>query len=213
MIYYYIPGFIRHYNVNMKLLELIQSYPEMFYDDFKIGAVFGNFPNCTWNGGGYYFGEHYDIDDMIRISSEYNAYGVPLRLTMTNPLIEERDLYDRYGNYIMKNLNNGINQVLISSPILEAYIRDKYPEYPIVRSILATENIYYDDSDKYFMSVLRKHKNNDLEFLKSIKNKEKIEMLITETCQENCPRTYEHYAAYAKKQLHQDNEALLLLRG
>lgn len=210
MIYYYIPDFIGHYSVNQKLLELMQQLPEIFYDDFKIGAVFGNFPNCIWNGGGHFNGNYMDKGQMEYYSSMFNMYGVPLRLTMTNPLIEEKHTYDSYANFIMKNLNNGFNQVLVSNPILEEHIRKNYPEYPVVRSILAAKDVYYDDSDKYFMSVLRKHKNDDLEFLQNIERKEKIEILANETCEENCPRAYTHYLEYAKMTLHQDyNEDLI----
>jgi len=205
MIYYYIPDFFWHYNVNVRLLELIQTEPDMFYDDFKIGAVFGNFPNCIWNGGGHHHGRHVGVEEMQNISAQFNYYGVPLRLTMTNPVVEETDVYDRYANYIMQNLNNGFNQVLVANSILEEYIREKYPEYPVIRSIIASENVYYDDSDKYFMSVLRKHKNTDIRFLQSIKNKDKIELLVNETCDEDCPRAYTHYLEFSKKQRYLDN--------
>ena len=205
MIYYYIPDFFWHYNVNLKLIELIETEPQMFYDDFKIGAVFGNFPNCIWNGGGITNGRHVDAEEMVLISKRFNLHKIPLRLTMTNPIIEDTDVYDRYCNYIMQNLNNGTNQVLISNPKLEKYIREKYPKYPVIRSILASENQYYDDSDKYYMSVLRRHKNNDIEFLKSIKNKDKIEILVNETCEEDCPRAYSHYLEFSKKQRYLDN--------
>lgn len=182
MIYYYIPDFFWHYNVNLNLLKLMRKEPQTFYDDFKIGAIFGNFPNCIWNGGRALFGRHVNVAEMREISETFNDFGIPLRLTMTNLIINETDVHDRYANYIMQNLNNGFNQVLIANKTLEEYVRKTYPEYPIIRSILSTENIYYDDSDKYFMSVLRRHKNADIEFLKSIKNKDKIEMLANETC-------------------------------
>lgn len=202
MIHYYIPDFFWKFNTNLRLLELMQTEPQMFYDDFKIGAVFGNFPNCIWNGGGISQGRYVEPKEMKLISDSFNSYNVPLRLTMTNLMLEERDCWDRYANCIMENLDNGFNQVLISNPILEEYVRKTYPNYPIVRSILAAENVFYDDSDKYFMSVLRKHKNDDIEFLQSIKHKEKIEILTNETCVENCPRAYTHYLEYAKKTLH-----------
>ena len=205
MINYYIPDFFWHYNVNLTLLSLIKEEPQMFYDDFKIGAVFGNFPNCIWNGGMVNMGRFIDVAEQIEIMNNFQAFNVPLRLTMTGLEIEEKDLYDRYSNYIMENLNNGFNQVLVANPLLEQYIRETYPKYPVVRSILATENIYYDDSDKYFMSVLRKHKNNDLDFLNSIKNKDKIEILVNETCKENCPRAYSHYLDFQKIQKYKNN--------
>lgn len=119
MIYYYIPDFFWYYNINLKLLELLQNKSYMFYDDFKIGAVYGNFPNCIWNGGRVTFGRHVNADEMKLISNQFNAYDVPLRLTMTNIAIKDTDLYDRYANYIMNNMNNGINQVIVADPQLE----------------------------------------------------------------------------------------------
>lgn len=210
MINYYIPDFFWHFNVNQKLLELIQNEPDIFYDDFKIGAVFGNYPNCIWNGGSHFIGRFVDDNEMLEILTRFNLYGVPLRFTMTNPLIEEKHLNDSYANHILEVAQNGFNQVLVCSPILEKHIRENYPQYPIVRSILAAENVYYDDSDKYFMSVLRKHKNNDLDFLNTIEHKEKIEILTNETCEENCPRAYTHYLEYAKKTLYQDYDEQLI---
>lgn len=205
MIHYYIPDFFYHYHVNLKLLELMRDEPQMFYDDFKIGAVFGNFPNCIWNGGSTKHGRHVDAYEMQYIALQYRRHGVPLRLTMTNPVVENTDIHDRYANYILQNLNDGVNQVLVANSVLEKYIRTTYPEYPIVRSILAAEHVFYDDSEKYFMTVLRKHKNNDLNFLNEIKNKDKIEILINETCDEDCPRAYTHYLDFSKKQRYLDN--------
>jgi len=201
MIYYYIPDFFFNYDINVRLLELIQTEPDMFYDDFKIGAVFGNFPNCIWNGGRPVFGNNLNFAEMQNISAQFNYYGVPLRLTMTNPVVEETDVYDRYANYIMQNLNNGFNQVLVANSILEEYIREKYPEYPVIRSILASNEVYYDDSDKYFMSVLKREVNDDFELLKSIKNKDKIEILINETCPKDCKH----------RLIHQKNDGLAQL--
>ncbi len=208
MIYYYIPDFFWHYNVNMKLLELINTEPQMFYDDFKIGAVFGNFPNCIWNGGRFWNSRYAPAEEQQYISNMFNSYNVPLRLTMTNNFIVPEDCYDRFANYIMENLNNGFNQVIVASPILEDYIREKYPDYPIIRSILSTQDGEppYDDSDKYFMSVLNKHKNPDIEFLKSIKNKDKIEILVNEICDPNCTHFKQHFEGYARMQLYEDNK-------
>ena len=202
MIYYYIPDFFWHYHVNLKLLELMRDEPQMFYDDFKIGAVFGNFPNCIWNGGRAFFGRHVDVTEMKEISKAFNDFDVPLRLTMTNLMVKDTDIYDRYSNYIMQNLNNGFNQVIVSSPILEKYIREKYPEYPVVRSVQAAEEIFYDDSDKYIMSIIKRRKNNDFEFLKSIKNKDKIEFVSNESCFEDCNMSI-HYRHTSMRQLYE----------
>jgi len=207
MIKYYIPDFVKNHNVNLMLLNLMEDRPYLFYDDFEIGAVFGNFPNCTWNGGRAIWGRCYNKYEQQAISEEFNTRGVPLRLVMTNLELTKNDVHDRYANYIMKNLHNGFNQVLVASPILEEYIRKEYYAYPIVRSILAAEDIYYDDSDKYLMSVLKRNKNIDIDFLQSIEHKEKVEILVNETCHKDCTREYDHYRALSKIQLFQEEES------
>ena len=212
LINFYIPDFYNHFYINTTLLKLIQTKPEMFYDDFKIGAIYGNFPHCIWNGGTVEKGGIPDINIIKRIVEIFNyEFNIPLRLTMTNPLISKKHVYDTYSNSIMKLLNNGINQVLISSSILEEYIRKEYPNYPIIRSILASENKEYDDSNKYFMSVLKKNKNNDISFLKQIKNKNKVELLVNEICPSNCKRAYSHYLDFAKAQLFNEYNEILNL--
>ena len=201
MIYYYIPDFYWHFHVNVKLLELIRDVPEMCYDDFKIGAVFGNFPNCIWNGGRVFMGKYVDEFEQKFTSDLFNSLGVPIRLTMTNHLVTDKDCYDRYANFIMDNFYNNMNQVLVSSPILEKYIREKYPKYKIVKSIIASKDgCFYSDNDDYFMSVISTVKNNDIEFLQSIQNKDKIEILVNELCRPECTK-HHHYDNLAKQQL------------
>lgn len=202
MINFYIPDFFWYFNINLRLLELMRDEPQMFYDDFKIGAIYGNFPNCIWNGGRVSFGRHVDAEEMIRISKIFNSFGVPLRLTMTNIAVKDTDVFDRYSNYIMQNMNNGFNQVIVADPILEKYIREKYPEYPIVRSVQAAEEVYYDDSDRYVMSIIKRRKNNDIEYLKTIKNKDKIEFVASETCAAYCDMSI-HYKHTSRRQLYE----------
>ena len=205
MINYYIPDFVNKFNINIALLELINTKPEMFYDDFKIGAVFGNFPNCIWNGGRVWDGRFFRAEEQLVIAEKFNYYGVPLRLTMTNHLVEEKDLNDRYANYIMKNLDNGINQVTVASPLLEEYIRSEYPNYKIIKSVISANEEYYNDDEKYFCSVLKRSKNSDIEYLKSIKNKEKIELLVADFCVDSCSVSNDHYTDLAKIALYEDN--------
>ena len=41
MINFYLPNFSQ---LNYKIVTLLEDYPEYFYDDIKIGAVYGCFP-------------------------------------------------------------------------------------------------------------------------------------------------------------------------
>ena len=206
MLNYYIPCFITNFNLNTTLLKLWYEKKEMFYDDFQIAGVFGNFPNCTWDGNRELYGRFFAKEEQQNISEIFETYDVPIQLTMTNKELEERDLYDRFGNYILENMDNGKNQVICASEILEKHIRENFPNYKIIKSIAASKDVYYDDTEKYHLSVLRRSKNNDFDLLKSIKNKSKIKILANDDCPTYCNRQYEHYSAINKSRLYKQLE-------
>ena len=60
-----------------------------------------------------------------------NDLGIPVRYTFTNPIIFEEDLDDPYCNFCMSVGDNGMNEVLVFSPVLEEYIRKNYPSFKI----------------------------------------------------------------------------------
>ena len=46
LINFYIPDFYNHFYINTTLIDLIKEHPDIFYDDFKVGAIYGNFPGA-----------------------------------------------------------------------------------------------------------------------------------------------------------------------
>jgi hypothetical protein len=83
-----------------------------------------------------------------------------LKFTLTNPVLELVDCYDRYSNTILALAENELNEILIVSPILENFIRNKYPNYKINRSIISTTgqeetlDNYLQELEKYNKIVL-----------------------------------------------------------
>ena len=71
---------------------------------------------------------------MAEILRQFNGRGIPCRFTFTNPLITEEHLNDKFCNDVMRMADNGLNEVIVNSPILEEYIREKYPSYKITSS-------------------------------------------------------------------------------
>ncbi len=61
----------------------------------------------------------------------YDSAGIAVRYTFTNPSITKEDLADPYCNFCMEAGNNGKNEVLVVSPLLEEYIRKNYSSYTI----------------------------------------------------------------------------------
>ena len=107
----------------------------------------------------------------------------------------------------MELANNGMNGVIINSPILEEYLRDKYPNYKYILS--TTVNIRDIDlinkaCEKYDCVVLNYNDNKYNEVLENLKYKDKIEILINESCMYNCPNRKRHYDYISKMQLGED---------
>ena len=90
--------------------------------------------------------------------------------------------------------------MLVSSELLENYIKQNYPKYKINRSITANHDEEYN-YDKYNMVVIDKKYNRDYEYLKIIKKKEKVELLCDEVCFNDCKFTKQHYKEISDLQL------------
>lgn len=201
---FHLPGLRYNYPLNMMFLNMLNKMPEYFREDVEIASFFGEFPTCYWNGGRYASGDQCDARFVQEVVKNINAQGVPIRYTFTNPLITESDLDDPYCNFCMQVADNGMNEVLVFSPILEEYIRKKYPSYKINSSTckeIKDMKLLEEELNKdYNLVVLDYNLNNQFDLLSQIKQKEKCELLVNACCVPNCPRRGEHYQMIAKQQ-------------
>lgn len=202
--YFHIPEFYSQFRLNMILIKTMAENPEYFYEGIKIGSVYGVFPTALWNGGRYKQGVC-DDKTIRNILSAFNELGVPCRYTFTNPLIEEKHLDNAFCNKLLKFADNGLNEVIVASDILEKYIRENYPNFKITSSTCKRiENM--DDLNReleadYNLVVLDYNWNNNFEALESIKRKDKCELLINACCIPKCPRRGEHYRSIGMDQI------------
>lgn len=188
------------------LFDLKERKPEYFYENVNISKIFGAFPGMIWNGGVYYSGIS-PIESAYQIKNLYHNFQIPIKLTLTNPLLKKEDCYDRYCNKIVEIFETGENEILVASPILEEYLREKFPGYKYNRSIIAsaTDENFEQLLNKYNMIVLPRRKVKDFDYLNSIKpeNRSRVEILCTDPCSIECPRLYSHYEDYAKATLYE----------
>ena len=201
---YHIPDFLRHFHLNILLADYMKKYPERFYDNITIGSVYGTFPTSLWNGGRYFEG-NVDRRVISEVLKQFNQRGIPCRFTFTNPLLTEEHLSDPFCNYVMKTANNGLNEVIVASDLLENYIRKTYPRYKITSStckqIEDYEKLCTELDKPYSLVVLDYNWNNNFEFLEKMPQKDKIEILINACCMPNCPRRGEHYRTIGENHL------------
>ncbi len=207
---YHIPSFTDHFSLNILLIDYMKEFPDRFRDGVKIASVFGAFPGSLWNGGRNVYGP-FNADMTRKVMEEYNKRGVPLRFTFTNPVLEEKHLSNKECNEILKMADNGLNEVIVMSPMLEQYIRENYPRYKITSSTckqIRDMNDLNAELDKpYSLVVIDYNWNNKFDMLEQIKDKARCEILVNACCQPNCPRRGQHYTEIGKYQIDLCNAA------
>lgn len=196
-----IPGLYTNHSINKVLLKLKDEYPNSFYDNIKIEAFFGNFQFCIWDGGRIFSNySHATIEQVEEIREFYNdKYNIPIRFIYTNNQIQEKDLTDRFCNLVTGMCENGMNEIVINSPLLEKYLRETYPKYKFISSTTKCLKKSTDANDElnknYFRVCLDYNLNYNLNFLKTLteEQKEKTEFLVNAICAANCQNRAKHY--------------------
>ena len=207
-IYWHLPGFCYFRYLNQIVINLMKDYPDKFRDGYCIGSVYGTFPGAIWNGGRAVFGLTAK-SDIEKILDAYNSKGIPVRFTWTNSLLEEKHLNDTYCNLIMRLADNGLNQVLANTEVLENYIRKNYPKFPVISSttkrITSVEDFRKELEKDYHLVVLDYDLNHNEEVLKELEPYAgKLEILVNEICYPNCPMRKQHYQDESRAQLEND---------
>lgn len=208
MLNFYLPDFFYLFKLNFYTIHYMKKNPELFYDNVNVKAVYGAFPPSIWNGGRTMSFDFVERSSIIATIKNFNDIGVALRFTFTNTLLRPEDVYDAYCNECLKLANNGMNEVLVNSPILEEYIRKNYPEYRLISSTtkgIKTIGGLNAELEKYPIVVADYTLNNKPELF-TIPNRDRCEILLNTNCADNCQYRQQHYRFLAKLQLHQEAE-------
>ncbi|MDE7294909.1 MAG: hypothetical protein K2N72_10845 [Oscillospiraceae bacterium] len=201
---FHIPDFMHHFRLNLTLAEYMRMRPEAFYDNVKIGSVYGTFPDMVWNGGRFLQGQ---CDERVirEIINQLNKRGIALRFTLTNPMLEVRHISDPYCNKILEMADNGLNEAIVFSPMLEDHIRSKFPDMLLTSStckqIEDFDELKKEMEKDYSLVVLDYNFNNDWGLLEALPRKEKAELLINPCCHPSCKRRGEHYRSIGRSQI------------
>ena len=202
---FHLPGLRYNYPLNMFWISLLKTHPEYFREGEEIGSLFGCFPTALWNGGR--LTPPYDQCDsgfIENVIKSVNDEGVPIRYTFTNPLLNEHDCEDAFCNYCMQAADNGMNEVMVFSPILEKYLREKYPNFAYnsstCKEIKDVDELNAEIEKPYKYVVLDYNLNNRWDLLDKVEHKEKLEVLVNTLCEPGCKRRGEHYRQIAKDQ-------------
>ena len=201
---FHLPDFSGHFKFNLIFAEMLKRCPEYFREGVEIASVYGCFPPSIWNGGRMCGG--YDSKEYVKgVTNAFNELGIPLRFTFTNPMLEKKHLDDEYCNMVMEIANNGLNEVIVFSPLLEDYIRKNYPKYKLTSStckrITDPDALYSEIGKDYHIVVIDYDLNNKFDILENIPDKEKCEILVNACCEPGCKRRSEHYRMIGLQQI------------
>lgn len=200
---FHLPGLRYNFPINMLLVSMMEQFPQFFYEDVEIGSVFGEFPTALWGGGRFCNGDQCGKEFVRHVVKSINDKNIPIRYTFTNPDIKNADLTDDYCNFCMEVADNGKNEVLVVSPVLEKYIRSRYPSYKLnsstCKEIRDVDALNEELSKDYSLVVLDYNLNNQWELLEKIEHKDRCELLINACCIPNCPRRGAHYACIGEE--------------
>ncbi len=199
---FHIPDFTNHLYLNTILINSISKYPEYFHDGLRIASIFGNFGGSVWNGGRF-LGGMTDMNFVKHVAEAINSKNIPLRFTHTNPMLEKKHLGDPFCNQVMRMCNNGFNEAIVMSPVLEEYIRENYPDYPITSSTCKQiENIdgVKEELKKDYKYVVLDYNFDQLEQIDE-KDRARCEVLVNACCTPKCKRRGEHYRSIGLEQI------------
>ena len=201
---FHLPGFMENLKLNYLIIQMMKNMPEYFYD-VEIASVYDAFPPSMWNGGRCIGGVICSDDYITGVARLFNNMGIPLRFTFTNPLIDKEHLDDPFCNKVLKLCNNGLNEVIVNSEVLEDYIRKTYPEYKITSStckrLTDPERVAQELNKDYHIVVLDYDLNNKWDILEKLPHKEKLEILADSNCMPNCPRRVAEYETVGRQMI------------
>lgn len=201
---FHLPDFSGNFKLNLMFAEMLKHRPEFFREGVEIASFYGVFPPSIWNGGRTQGGV-VDKNFVRSVIKAANDRGIPLRFTFTNPALEKKHLSDPFCNMVMAMANNGLNEAIVMSPLLEDYIRNNYPKYKLTSStckrITDPDALEAELAKDYHIVVVDYDFNNNFEVLEKLPRKKDCELLVNACCEPNCPRRSEHYYCIGVQQI------------
>lgn len=205
---FHLPGCFEYFKVYKAFFQVLGQHPDAIRENCKIGSLYGS-PSCKWNGGRAMLNLTLKMEDLKLLKAAAADWKIPIRFTFTNCLLTEEHLDDVYANILLAVFANSNNEIICNSEILEKYIRNKYKDgfryiSSTTKRLISPEAQNKELEKDYYLVVLDYDYNFDFDYLKSIENKEKCELLCNPVCVPKCPYRKEHYKKLSALQLDPD---------
>ena len=152
--------------------------------DYAFGQVEGN---TSLFGGRIFDGINLTRVDVYWLYDK----GIGLKIPLTNKFISDKQYKE--SKPFLKQYHRKGNAIITATDKLAEYIKEDFSDYKIeascIHDIVTAEKLKKKISLKlYDTIVLPIHMNDDVKFLKSIKDKEKIRLFLNVECSYTCPK-------------------------
>lgn len=187
------------------IIEFITMLQTCFDAPNPVHSVHGSIP-IKWNSGRI-AGSTLTATQVQEKIQPYFDWGTRVYFTFSNHLLEEDDLDDPTGNFMLKLIAAAGNEngVIVSSDLLSDYIHDTFPELIQIASVVKVTlekgkgklDYYKDLEERFDKYVVHPDDNFNYELLEKL-DPAKAEFLLNEPCLINCANRIRHYELIAQ---------------
>jgi collagenase-like PrtC family protease len=201
MIHWNLSGGIVHRGVLLRFIDALEV------PDVRL-SVHDGFSGLSWCGGRE-SGSTIEPAVLDEVLEQYRRRGVGFNLLFSNHLLGPDDLGNEYGNLLLEKLHDERNGVVVCDGVLADYVRERYPKYQLVRSVVNAylDKVIYrrpDEIVRYFLEATRRYDRvvvpSELNLRFSVLDqldKSKLEFLVNNNCFWHCPFAVKHYTQIA----------------
>lgn len=152
----------------------------------ELASVFGFLMDSPLNGGRDRASSiKYPPEEIERL----NAMGVGYSFTLTNTAAAPEHLRDRWTNQMLKRFENPINDVIVATPMIEEYVREKYPGYKVRASCIynfKTVDEINRACERFDLVTPWPDLNDHDDQLSALKHKDRVMLFGTQICLKAC---------------------------
>lgn len=207
-----LPDFVRLVYIFDNFRDLRRTSPEAF-EDYTLGGVHGVLNELYWHEKSRMSGNASPEQHGIRFKSERDMFTkrkYPIFLDFSNPLLNDFDCLDRYGDKALINFENEINVVILSTDALLHRVRENFPQFKIcwkffenfsvsdiiaklndVEFVLLPTSVAYDDA---FINTV------------PLDLRSRCIFTVNDMCSSECPKFSEHLTKSAEIACSMDEE-------
>ncbi len=195
-----LPNLFNNFYINKFFIELKNSNPKYFYDDYILSQIYGTIPYSIW--GLNNTRKYAPLRHIKQIFDFYYQNKLSINLLFENNFLKKEHLYDTYSNAVLKTAHKKGNYITLVSEILEDYIKKNYPKFKIIKIVnkngLGRKNIFVES-----------RLNNQIINLK-VKHKSDTYLMLNPLCMGDCPLYDFHREYISKEQLYYNENGLFL---